>query len=420
VKIIGAINKTWLHALFLATGVFALLYLWFTLFPGAVKPQAFTFFQEQQIIEGRNYLFVHRLVFIISFLLELTVLGWLVYSGKAEACSKHLCTLTGSGKWGGRLLFFLILWLLFRLIHLPFQLIAGYWWEKRWGFLTQSLPSWWQDYFLSAGLDFVLSLGAVILLFAAMERWPRGWWLAGAGFTAVWLFVQTLLWPVVVSPLFNDFKPVPDPEVKQMVKGLSEKAGLEVGEVLVMDASRRTTTANAYFTGLGRTKRIVLYDTLLRNYPPQEVKAVIAHEMAHWKHGHIIKGILGGILGNFLLWALLFLFLKPVWEKTAFYPPYTLALLLLFVLPVSFLSRPLENYVSRQMELQADRTAVVLTGDVPGAVQLQIDLAARNLADVSPPAFLEWFSYSHPSSLVRIESILTIDPDSSIILEETN
>ncbi len=410
------IEKKWLFLL-LPTGVLALLYLWFTLFPEVFKPEALSYFTEQQILQGRNYLSAHRLAYIISFAVQIFVLGWLVSSGRAETLSQPICRWTGCGIWSGRLAFFLILWFLLKLLNLPFNLFIGYWWEQHWGFLTQTLSSWWRDYFLSAGLDFVLSFMGAALLFLAMDRWPRGWWLAGAVFTGFWLLVQTLLWPVVIAPLFNDFQPVRDPAVIKMVQELSQKAGIKVGEVLVMDASRRTTAANAYFTGLGKTKRIVLYDTLLRDYSEQEVKAVVAHEMAHWRHAHIIKGIVGGVLGSFLLWAFLFYFLEGLRGQRDFYPPQALAFLALFLLLVTFLSRPVENCISRRMELKADRTAVILTGDKDGAVNLQVDLAAKNLADVSPPAFIEWFSYSHPSTLVRIRSILTIRQDSSIILE---
>lgn len=401
-------NNKWVVLLIL-TGALALLYLWFTLFPGGIRPEALTYFQEEQIIQGKSYLFAHRLAYIISFALQIAVLGWLVFSGKAEALSAQLSRWTGGGTWVGRLLFFIILWLFLKLLSLPFSFFTGYWWEQQWGFLTQPLSSWWRDYGLSAVIDFVLSLGAVAFLFEAMDRWPRGWWFAGAAFTAFWVFVQTFLWPVLIAPLFNDFTPARDPEVLRMVEDLSAQAGVEVGDVLIMDASRRTTAANAYFTGLGKTKRIVLYDTLLRDYSPAEIKAVVAHEMAHWKHGHILKGIMTGILASFFLWFLLYFFLEGVCGLKGFYPPHTLAWLMLFLFLMTFLSSPVGSYLSRQMELEADRTAVMLTGDVDGAVALQVNLAKKNLADASPPAFIEWFSYSHPSAVVRIRSILTFE-----------
>lgn len=403
------LNKIWWMLLIL-TSIFVILYLWHTLFPGTVRPEAFQYFQEQEISEGRSYISILRLVFILSFILELVLLFWFLGSGRAETLSQQLCRVSGNSLWGGRLLFFIILWLLLRFINLPFSLFAGYYWEHRWGFSTQTLPAWWQDYFLSVGLDFSLTLVGVLLFFVAIDRWPRKWWLAGAAFTSVWLFIQVFLWPLVISPLFNKFEPAQDSAVVQMVEELSEKAGLEVGEVLIMDASRRTTAANAYFTGLGKTKRIVLYDTLLKDYPPEEVKAVVAHEMAHWKHAHVLQAIKWGIISAFFLWGLLYLILGSTVSGRGGYPPHTWAIVVLFLLMVTFLSSPVENYLSRRMEKEADCTAVMLTGNIPVAIRLQVDLAAKNLADVSPPPFLEWFGYSHPSTLKRIEIIKQVVP----------
>jgi STE24 endopeptidase len=213
------------------------------------------------------------------------------------------------------------------------------------------------------------------------------------------------LWPIIVSPLFNSFTPVTDPEIITMVEELSQKAEIPVKEILVMDASRRTTKANAYFAGLGRTKRIVLYDTLLNNYPLDEVKAVVAHEMAHWKQGHIFKGLVFGILSNFIFWIFLFQLYRitvPFGLKDS---PQILVLFLLFLSLISFIGTPLENYISRDMEKEADRVAVSLTGDTSATIRLHLNLAKKNLSDVAPHPFIEWYSYTHPNTLNRVKAI---------------
>jgi len=396
-------NIIWL-SLIVLVGVFSLLYLWFTLFPGRVNPEIWQYFNARQVSQGRAYNQVLRIVFIIGFIIETVFLIWLVFGGKAAAISRWAQNVTGGSLWG-YLLFFFILWLMLRLINLPFRLFGSFYWQHRWGFSTQTLGSWWVDYLKGAGLELVLSAVGVALLFWVMHRWPGTWWLLGAGFLSLWLVVQSFLWPVVVSPLFNRFEPAKDPAVVSMVRELSRKARLPVDQVLVMDASRRTTRANAYFTGLGGTKRIVLYDNLLNDYPLDEVKAVVAHEMAHWRQGHIIKGLGLGVLGNFFIWAMLFVVLRTTIPKTAYFPPYTWAVMLLFFSLISFASSPLQNYISRGMEKEADRVAVQLTGDVRAAVRLEVNLAVKNMSDVSPPAFIEWFSHSHPSALTRIQVV---------------
>jgi STE24 endopeptidase len=213
-----------------------------------------------------------------------------------------------------------------------------------------------------------------------------------------------VLWPILIDPLFNHFEPVQDPQVIGMVNELADKAGLRVDEILVMDASQRTTKANAYFAGMGHTKRIVLYDNLLNQYSLEEVKAVLAHEMGHWQKGHIVKGILLGTLGSFIVWGGAFLVLRPL-SKGRHKPPVAWAIFLLFINLATFVSSPLQNFVSRQMEIEADQVSVQLTGDTEAAISLQKNLALKNRSDLSPPAFIEWFGYTHPSVLTRIEKI---------------
>jgi len=398
------LNSIWLILIF-TVGVFSLLYLWFTLFPGRVAPEALYYFSAEQINKGRQYNKILRLVYISGFFTQVSFLLWLVFSGRVVKLSHWVQQAAGGSYWVSILLFFLIIWLLLQLLNLPFVLFSSYFWQHQWGFSTQTLGAWWLDFLKSTGLDLVLSTAGVVLLFGAINHWPRTWWLAGAAFVSIWLVVQTYFWPVVVSPLFNRFVPAKDPAVLSMVRELSEKARLPVEQVLIMDASRRTTKANAYFAGLGRTKRIVLYDTLLAAYPLDEVKAVVAHEMAHWSRGHIIRGLTLGILGNFILWSLLFVLIRTLAAQFTRCPPHIWAVILLFFLFTTFAGTPLKNYFSRNMEEEADRVAVLLTGDVPAALRLQVDLAVRNLSDVAPAAFIQWFSYSHPSALRRIKII---------------
>lgn len=342
-------------------------------------------------------------MFIGSFTVQLSFLTWLVFGGWAAHISGWALKVAGSF-WGGVLLFFFVLWLALTLLNLPFRLYGGYFYQHRWGFSRQTFEAWWLDYLKSAGIDLVLSVVAVVLFFWVLVRWPAGWWVAGAVlFSALYVFL-VFIWPVVVAPVFNRFLPAADPAVLQMVQELAQRARLPVEQVLVMDASRRTTKANAYFTGLGRTRRIVLYDTLLENYPLDQVKAVVAHEAAHWSKGHGVRLLLWGTLSNFAFWGLLSVLLRLT-VPPAKYQPYAWAVVLLFAIIVIFVSSPLKSFFSRRMEEEANRVAVELTGDAAAAVRLQVELAAKNLADISPPAFIRWFSYCHPPVLERIDAI---------------
>lgn len=398
-------NHIWLFLIILA-GVFSLLYLWFSLFPGRVNPEVLQYFSPEQVERGRQYSRLPNLLAAGSFLVQAGFLIWLVFGGRAVSLSQWAQQAAGGRYWLSILLFFVVLWLFLRLLDLPFTISSSYFWQQQWGFSTQSPGSWWADYLKEAGLDLFFSSLGVVLLFWALGRWPGAWWVAGAAFVSAWLLVQSLIWPVVVSPLFNRFAPAGDPELVTMVRELSQKARLPVDQVLIMDASRRTTRANAYFAGIGQTRRIVLYDTLLADYPPDEVKAVVAHEMAHWRLGHITRGLSLGVLGNVLFWGVLFVALRVTLLSPSRYPPHTVAVILLFFLLVGFAGNPLQNYFSRGMEKEADLAAVELTGDPAGAVHLQVDLAAKNLSNVAPAPFVEWFSYSHPPAIKRIHNIL--------------
>lgn len=398
------LNLIW-WSIILMTGFFSILFLWFSLFPGKVSPEALRYFEPGQINLGREYSRAQRLVFIGSFAAQALFLVWLVLGGRAVSLSRWASGLAGGNYWGSVLFFFAALWIVLQLINLPFLFYSSYYWQHHWGFSTQTMSSWWLDYVKGSGLDLALTAAGVLVFFWITRRWPGTWWLAGAALFTAWLIIQSYLWPVLVSPLFNRFVPASDPAVISMVRDLSQKARLPVDQVLVMDASQRTTRANAYFTGLGKTKRIVLYDTLLNNYPLDEVRAVLAHEMAHWSRGHITRGLALGVIGNFALWGLLFILLRAAMPRTGAFPPYTWALAMLFFMTASFLSGPLQNYISRGMEREADQVSVKLTGDAGAAERLQLDLAVKNLSDVSPPPFIQWFSYSHPPAPERIELI---------------
>jgi len=396
-------NYLWLGLIVLA-GAFSAIYLGSALYPGQINPAALWYFSIEQAHSARAYSFVPRVLFITSFILQATALGWLVFSRKGAAIARWLEERSCGHYWKSILVYFSLLWFFLRLLRLPFTLF-GYYWQQTWGFSTQSLASWWLDYTKSAVLDLSLSTFGVLLFFLILKHWPKIWWVIGATLFAFWLALQNFFWPVIVSPMFNHFEPVKDPAVINMVKGLADKAGIQVKEVLVMDASRRTTMTNAYFIGLGTTKQIVIYDNLLENYPLDEVRAVLAHEMGHWQKGHIIQGLALGILGNFLVWGLLALFLRGFTPASGHYLSEKWACLQLFLILILMVISPLQNYISREMEKQADQVSLALTENPAPEVRLQIDLATKNLSDVSPPDFIVWFGYTHPPVLSRIKAM---------------
>lgn len=396
-------NQLW-YILVAVCAIMGLAYVWYTLMPATAKPDTAAWFTARQIEAGRAYSRALRIAFITSFAAQCGFLVWLACSQSGASLTRSFLQFTASHPLLRSVEIFLSIWLALQVIRLPFAVFSGYLWQRQWGFSTQTAAAWAADYLKSTGIELLLlGIGAGLLTIAFIYL-PRFWWLAAAAGLSVWIIVASYLWPVVISPLFNQFTPANDPAVTQMVTSLADKAGLPVNEVLVMDASRRTTRANAYFAGVGETRRIVLYDTLLRDYPPDEVESVVAHELAHWRQGHITQGMLWGILGNFIGWGALFLVLRLTFPQSATLPPQAWAYILLFFYLISFISLPVQNVISQKMESEADAVAVALTGNAPAAIRLQVDLTVKNCSDIEPPAYVSLFS-THPSAMNRIRAI---------------
>lgn len=397
------VRASWLILLGLAA-VFALLYLLASLFPGAINPSIGQYFSMTLAEKARVYNLPFRVLYIVRLGSQVLLLSYLLLSSRGkrifqriQKLSRHYWLVTG--------LSILFIWLIVQLLSLPFTYYLGFTWQKIWGFSTQSQMAWWIDYLKSSGIDLLISLTGGLIFFGLVNHFARSWWLIGSFFLSLWLVIDYLFWPLLIAPLFNHFEPLANPAIVTMVQDLAHKAGLSINGILVMDASKQTTYANAYFTGLGASKRIVIYDTLLNHYSFPEVKAVIAHEMGHWRHDDVIMGLFYGMLGVFTVFGLLTIFLRPWLAERDKKSPQLWAALQLAALLLLFVSNPLQNAVSRQMELNADRFSLELTGDLPTEIQLQKDLTKTNLSDLSPPSFIVWFSYDHPPVLARIEAL---------------
>ncbi|HHW56392.1 MAG TPA: M48 family metallopeptidase [Clostridia bacterium] len=399
------LNKLWL-ILILIAGIFSILYLYYTLFPGNIPHEVYEYFSPSEIAKTQRYHKINRLIYISSFITKAAFLIWFAFGNSAIKLS-HYTEKLSSGKYYLSIFFYFIaLWIILRLISLPFNLIHHSV-QVEWGFSIQTMSSWWIDYFKSATLDFTFSSIGVLLLFIALNKWPNSWWISATVFLTIIMFVQIYVYPTFITPLFNKFTPVENPKIINMVKEISKNAGIKIDKIQEMDASRRTTLANAYFYGFGKTSKIVLYDTLLKNYPEDEIKAVIAHETGHWKENHVLKslliGIIGLVIGLYFFNILIHSSILISYGKKI--TPAVLSLVYLFILLINFDTNPIQNYISRQMEKQADLLSVQFLHNKEPVIKLQIDLAKKSLSDASPPPFIEWFSYSHPSTIHRIELV---------------
>lgn len=294
---------------------------------------------------------------------------------------------------------------------LPLAWVRGYVIEHAWGLSTQTPPGWIADQLKAAAVGAITSAVAAAVFFAVVRWQPRTWWLVGwAAFTAL-TAVMFFLWPVVVAPLFNRFTPLEEGQLNDRFRALAAEAGVPVDEVLVADASRRTTAENAYVAGLGSTKRLVLYDTLLVEDREDQTAFVVAHELGHQAKNHVLKNLalsaiglgaafafLGWLGGRGSLWA---------WAgATGPGDLRALPLLVLLSIGLTIVSMPAEAALSRRFEAEADRVAIDLTEDSDAAVAAFRRLALANLADLDPPPLAVAVFYSHPPIPERIEAVL--------------
>jgi STE24 endopeptidase len=289
------------------------------------------------------------------------------------------------------------------LLTFPLDYYRGFILEHRFGVSVQSFSSWMADYAKSFTISFLITVLALLGLYLLMVRLPGRWWPAAGVLFTFFLILSTYLYPLIIDPLFYRFETLENEEMRSSIIDMSREAGIEVDKVLVADASRRTNKVNAYFTGMGRTKRIVIFDNLLTRFSNEETLAVIAHEMGHWKHSHIFKGIILGAIGMFFGF---FLLQKLLDGMGAGADIRGLVLALLFFTLFSFVSLPFQNALSRAFERQADLEAIRLTRDSRTSISLAQNLARTNLSEVNPHPFVKVVLYTHPPVMERIELAL--------------
>ena len=268
------------------------------------------------------------------------------------------------------------------------------------GLATQSWRGWAADVVKGTAIEVTFAGAGGLVVTAAARRYPRGWWLLAAGGSVAFGALLALLSPIALDPIFNKFEPLPEGDTRSDVLELAAAAGIAVGEVFAVDASRRTSAANAYVTGLGPTKRVVLFDTLLDRYGRDEIRVVVAHELAHVRHRDVQRGIAYAAivagptaLATYRLSGLL----SEESGTPAALPALGLAAALASA-PVALVG----GRLSRAIERRADFYSLQLTRAPDAFISFDRRIALQNLADLAPPRWLQVLLGSHPSTLERI------------------
>ncbi len=297
--------------------------------------------------------------------------------------------------------FFLSLWV----FDLFLALYSSYFLEKTYGLSNQDLKGWGVEFFKKSVLSFSLSLFLVLGLYFLIRRFPARWWIgAWLGFAGM-SYLLGQLFPILIVPLFYRYSRVENEALRKRICELVKRFGLPLENVYSLNLSKTTKKANAMFAGLGRTKRLVLSDTLIEKFTVEEIESVVAHELGHFKHKDIWHHLAFNFVCSFIGFALASHFLKKLVPALGYAGAEDLAafplLYLLFYL-FAILLTPLGNAYSRWREREADRFSLKATGPA-GFIPAMEKLAQINLADPEPHLLIEWWFYTHPPISKRIQ-----------------
>jgi STE24 endopeptidase len=269
--------------------------------------------------------------------------------------------------------------------------------ERHYRLTLEGWGSWAGDAARSYLVVVVSTAIGISVIVGCARRWRNSWWLPTAVLAGTLVVAGSFVYPYVVEPVFNNFHSLPAGPMRSELLGLARQDHQPLSDILVADASRRTTTENAYVSGFGASRRLVVYDTLLRQDTPAEVRVIVGHELGHAKYDDVLIGTSEGALGVAAAMCALFLLVGQRARR-----PDRVPLLLALYAVVGFAVTPLTNVVSRHIEARADAHALMLTRDPATYVQAQKNLAVAGLDDLEPARILYVFFFSHPSPPERI------------------
>lgn len=426
--------------------VYAILFVLTTFVPyEQAREEALVYgFTEQEIDTGLRYAFERRLIGWSATGMRFLLLLFLACTPFARMLADRLHALFGQ-RWFLTVLGVAVFCLLADdVLSLPFGLMRLEH-QRVWGMTERPVAEWLEERLLGMGVSGLIWTGILAGLYLLIRRWPRGWWLPATGCALAGGVAYAYLQPLVIAPLFNTFTPLRETRwaaLEPRLRTLVDRAGIQVSEILVIDASRQSRHTNAYFAGFGPSRRIVLYDTLLAHRPSdvggraayavgpwqptgitqvivlsvlalveerrvEEIESILAHEIGHWKHNHIVKGMAlavpGLLVGFFLLSRVLLGVVgrAPLHLRTPS-DPAGIPLVLLFYFVGSWIAMPLQNGISRQFERQADLTALDLAQQPDAFIAAERRLVRDNIGNVAPTPWNVWLFATHPTSVEAI------------------
>lgn len=341
---------------------------------------------------------------LLGFGVSVAYLVTLLLTGAGQAVALWAARLTRAA-WAQVALVAVALGFAHSALGVPVTLARGYWLPRRFGLLHQAFRAWLADRLKALLIGGALSLAAIEIAYGLIALTPY-WWLVAAGIFFVVQIALTAVVPIWIVPLFYRLSPLADGELRERLLTLARRAGVDAVGVFVADQSRKSRTANAAVVGIGRTRRIIVFDTLLHSFTPEEIESVLAHELGHHVHGDVRRGLL--VQGVLLLVTTRLAALAldagvPLLGLAGPADPAGLPWLALVLLGLGLIQLPLGNGFSRRIERQADDFALAMTDNCPAFVGAMERLAQLNLAERRPNRLKELVFYSHPALARRIE-----------------
>ncbi len=354
-------------------------------------------------------------LWIPSIILEVLLSLYLVLCGFYPALLNKIWNVTDNSFFAA-MLFLILGGIPGALLSIPFSLYSEFGIEKHFGFSNMTPAMWIADGIKGFIINFVI-MTPLLLAMIGLFKYASDWWwiLLGCIYFAFSLGIS-IIYPIFIAPIFNKFTPLEDGELKTRLEELLKKCGFKASGLFVMDASRRSGHSNAYFTGFGKSKRVVLYDTLINQLTPEEIEAVLGHELGHYKHHHILKKMLFMIPAVFIVLFIISFFIKipALYTSFGFFldgdVPYQMMFIGIFLLSLVFgewskLLSPIMNFFSRHDEFQADAFAKKICGTGEHLCTALIKLNKENLSEIQVPKIYSIFNYNHPPLLERIDAL---------------
>ncbi|MBR1722027.1 MAG: M48 family metallopeptidase [Treponema sp.] len=383
---------------------------------GLEIPEAMAPFIDRQTLEKtRQYKDANYKLMIPSSILETLLSLYLVYCGFYPVLFEHIYSWT-ENSFLAALIFTILSSIPGAFLAIPFSLYSEFGIEKRFGFSNMTFGMWIGDTIKGILLNLFLMAPLLLAMTGLFKYAEICWWILLGCVYLIFSLAVSIIYPLFIAPIFNKFTPLEEGELKTRLEELLKKCGFKASGLFVMDASRRSGHSNAYFTGFGKSKRVVLYDTLINQLSAEEIEAVLGHELGHYKHHHIVKKMFFMVP---LIFALLFIIsclirLPELYEGFGFLAEgqvsYKMMFIGLFLISLSFgewgiLFSPLVNFLSRKDEFQADAFSNKICGNGEALCSALIKLNKENLSEIQVPKIYSIFNYSHPPLLERIAAL---------------